>query len=703
MKNVYRQQYLKSLKLVSILFSFVLVFYSQLAPAQWTQTKGPQGGSVTALAQIGTTIYAGTAGGQIYRTSEFGNGWTKENSGLYGYQINAILPEGMLAATYGGGIYLSTDLGINWIERNNGLGNFHANTLVQSGSILLVGTDSGMYYSSDNAATWNICQSGLTSSSRINSILLSGTKVFASTSIGEIFVSDDNGVNWSWKANLQAGMQLMLSDAGVLYAAYPSGGAPIRKSEDEGLTWSVWTYTNYFPVTVLIKSGSSFIAGSSTGVQISIDNGVSWQHYLYSSETHVNAIMISGTTLYMGDYAGASVSYDNGINWTYSNVGLVATNCYALVSSAGNLFSEDYEDQGVFRSEDDGETWSMVNDGLPLSYDPWYGLLLADGNNLFISNYYNLFAWSPSSSSWLALPNTGFNFSGIAIDSPDIYVASQDYYDHYLHHSPDYGTTWNNILVADTVNYISDVVFSKNELYALTWSSFYFSPDNGNTFFSIPRPDSGQLFYKDPLSIFLSDSALYANYFNAYTSAAFRSADHGTSWNQIGKGVFTYVYDMKFSGASIFAATDSGVFLSADEGTSWISVNEGLPETDVRHLEIQETKIYATTMGQGIWQRSLQSILSIPDIAGDNFNFSIYPNPFQQATLTHYTLKGSSIISLEVYNFLGQKVKTILQNESQVAGEHQYPFSGNSEGIYFIKMIVDGKIFSKKIIQLKYP
>ncbi|MBA3647751.1 MAG: T9SS type A sorting domain-containing protein [Chitinophagales bacterium] len=694
----FQRHYIGSRKLFTLFSGFLMLLHIQMATAQWTQTRGPQGGSVTALAQIGTTIYAGTAGGQIYSVSGFGNEWVKENSGLPYYKINAILPAGMFAATYGGGIYLSTDLGINWTESNSGLGNLNVNTLVQSGTMLLAGTDSGMYYSSDNAATWNICQSGLTSSSRINSTLLSGSEVYASTIAGAIFSSNDNGINWNLKGNILAYSHLVLSDSDTLYE---ENFGLIRESDDGGVTWNFWSHlNNYEYVTAMIKTGSSFIAGSPTGVQISTDNGTSWQH---STDKYVFALMLSGANLFMGDVAGVSISYDNGLNWTYSNEGLVASGCNALAWSGGDLFTEDYETKGVIRSEDDGASWSIANDGLVFTPDPWYGNLITDGNNLFLFNYYDWFKWSPFSSSWSELPNPGFSFGFIALDSPDIYVVPGDSYDPYLYHSSDYGVTWENILITDSLDHIYEVSVLNGEVYTIVHSpnytnNIYYSSDNGSTFSATNLPlDS----FAIPCCLFLSDSALYVRYFDGGTITELRSLDQGATWDQIGQGVFNFVWDLKFSGTNIFAATDSGVLLSNDKGDTWTSVNDGLSNLKVYSLALSSTEIYAPTYGAGVWKRPLQNILSAPDVEADAFSFSIYPNPFQRSTTLHYKLQKNSTVSLEVFDLFGQKVKMILRNESQIAGEYQYSFSGNSEGIYFVRMIVDGIIFSKKIIQVR--
>jgi len=81
----------------------------------------------------------------------------------------------------------------------------------------------------------------------------------------------------------------------------------------------------------------------------------------------------------------------------------------------------------------------------------------------------------------------------------------------------------------------------------------------------------------------------------------------------------------------------------------------------------------------------------------ENF-ISVSPNPFSSSTTISFSLQKNSTVSLEVFNLLGQKVKTMVQNEKQAAGKHQYHFIGTGEGIYFVTMKVDGISTSQKII-----
>ncbi|MDI6840859.1 MAG: C25 family cysteine peptidase [bacterium] len=84
------------------------------------------------------------------------------------------------------------------------------------------------------------------------------------------------------------------------------------------------------------------------------------------------------------------------------------------------------------------------------------------------------------------------------------------------------------------------------------------------------------------------------------------------------------------------------------------------------------------------------------------------PNPFSDYTSIRYALPINTKVSVNIYNLLGQKVATIV-NEHQLAGWHTISWNGRdgkgdkvAGGIYFCKLTTsDGKSFTRKLILLK--
>lgn len=86
----------------------------------------------------------------------------------------------------------------------------------------------------------------------------------------------------------------------------------------------------------------------------------------------------------------------------------------------------------------------------------------------------------------------------------------------------------------------------------------------------------------------------------------------------------------------------------------------------------------------------------------DNFTIKAYPNPFNNSTTISYNLTKSSDVALEIYNILGHKVETLVNNV-QPAGNHQTVWNAYnySSGIYFYTIKVDEIAQTKKLVLLK--
>lgn len=64
-----------------------------------------------------------------------------------------------------------------------------------------------------------------------------------------------------------------------------------------------------------------------------------------------------------------------------------------------------------------------------------------------------------------------------------------------------------------------------------------------------------------------------------------------------------------------------------------------------------------------------------------------FPNPFNPSTVIKYSLPEDQFVSLEIFNSIGQKVKTLV-NEMQTAGRYNITFNadGLASGIYIYKI-----------------
>jgi len=123
---------------------------------------------------------------------------------------------------------------------------------------------------------------------------------------------------------------------------------------------------------------------------------------------------------------------------------------------------------------------------------------------------------------------------------------------------------------------------------------------------------------------------------------------------------------------------------------------------------------YATSADGFTWTKDIINNPIITEIGADyssdlpeNFQlFQNYPNPFNPVTTINYELGITDYVDLSIYNLLGQKVATLVE-ENQPAGRYQVKWdaTGFASGIYIYQLQVKGQkqkaVFTKKLVLLK--
>jgi hypothetical protein len=77
------------------------------------------------------------------------------------------------------------------------------------------------------------------------------------------------------------------------------------------------------------------------------------------------------------------------------------------------------------------------------------------------------------------------------------------------------------------------------------------------------------------------------------------------------------------------------------------------------------------------------------DLPRSNTLHHNYPNPFNPKTKINYDLPITNYVNLSIYNLLGQKIATLV-DEQKIAGFHQVEWdaSGMASGIYYYRIAV---------------
>jgi hypothetical protein len=79
-----------------------------------------------------------------------------------------------------------------------------------------------------------------------------------------------------------------------------------------------------------------------------------------------------------------------------------------------------------------------------------------------------------------------------------------------------------------------------------------------------------------------------------------------------------------------------------------------------------------------------------------------YPNPFNPATTISYELPSTALVSLRVYNLLGQQI-AVLADDVKTAGRYRVTFDAarHGSGVYLVQLRIGATIQTRKMLLLK--
>ena len=117
-----------------------------------------------------------------------------------------------------------------------------------------------------------------------------------------------------------------------------------------------------------------------------------------------------------------------------------------------------------------------------------------------------------------------------------------------------------------------------------------------------------------------------------------------------------------------------------------------------------------------VWYEAFIELLEKNDQAGDTVSTSTgeiinphgfelkqnYPNPFNPATTIEYNLAKAGYVNLSIYNVMGQKVATLVE-EKQTVGNYQLRWDAAemSSGVYYYRLNTAGEAFTRKMTLIK--
>lgn len=277
-----------------------------------------------------------------------------------------------------------------------------------------------------------------------------------------------------------------------------------------------------------------------------------------------------------------------------------------IIYAAGN--------SGVFRSSDNGSTWSVADTSLPSG-----GYTIAAGNGkLYIGDYYNyngMFVSSDSGTTWVAAD------SGLETSFPGVYrlimcvtSAGSTVFagtsSNGVFKSTDNGKSWH--AANNGIGYGSSVysiALSGPNLIAGTQSGTYLSSDDGESW---TANDSGLVNLSPYFSglpyvatLFVEGSKLYAG---ALGTQVYLSENNGQSWVDISgnlPGSAQSGIGLAAVDTSLVVVDDGGVFLSTNDGASWVNIQENLPTAGIYSFDEANGYVFVQLNNGTVWRRPI--------------------------------------------------------------------------------------------------
>jgi len=261
-----------------------------------------------------------------------------------------------------------------------------------------------------------------------------------------IYRSNDFGTTWDYlgKVDENEGIGKLVvhpTDPTIVFAGfgrtYYQGG--VYRSADGGDTWvSVLPYLIVIDIEVDNNNPNIIYAtgnvsggmpnyGVQTGIYKSLDYGVTWEHIsnMYFSDLEVHPInsntIIAARTFSTNSIEGIYRSVDAGINW--EQISTLQLNRVTInPENPSQMFIYGNAYKGIWRTDNDGETWRNVTSNLPqvISSQTIYTARFVPGspNEIWVSlKYDGMYVSYNSGESWHHQSN-GLPFLGMGIFGP---------------------------------------------------------------------------------------------------------------------------------------------------------------------------------------------------------------------------------------------------------------------------------------------
>ena len=272
------------------------------------------------------------------------------------------------------------------------------------------------------------------------------------SNVTSLFVTSNGGTSWTpLDAKIPGAVTAISPDptnTNVVVAATDNG---IFRSTNGGSTWTLENATALNSLSRSPANSSVIYGGVSTSVYVSTDNGVTWNLGGFTGAV-VNGVVadpLNQNTVYIFNASGGvlkSTSAGSTPSWNTANSGLASTGVLTMVSASDGSLYVSLSGQGIYKSTNQGGSWSAVNSGLPNGLSATaIAAAPSNASDLYLTNG-TIYKTTNGGVSWSATGgNIPDNNAGVLAVSPTnpntLYAASPDAPTVYV--STNAGLTWS--------------------------------------------------------------------------------------------------------------------------------------------------------------------------------------------------------------------------------------------------------------------
>jgi len=485
--------------------------------------------------------------------------------GPYGGTIKKLLVASsgeIFAMGSNSGLYRSTDQGATWEHSDQGL----PTTVVYdvdelNNGMLFIATSTGIYMSTDRGASWEVTT--VTAACTHLETMSHGTALFQT----DVLYRSTDGFNTATDVHppVQTPVSALGSPiTGILYTAMDQD---IYKSTDDGLTWTFKQKLSIIgPTRFECASGYAIVANPGIWAYATSDFGETWTILDYSNVPsaglNLSTVNLLGDgSLFVTTQEGPSfTSTDRGATWTERASIYPVPDIQELPS--GNYLAASLD--GIYSSTNSGDDWTLSTKGIEeFEYTAFNGfddkLYTMRGDNPGMASY-------DDGHTWELLPFSAFGC--IRRDAAGkAYVGSRY---SYWTLDPD-SINWHPNWVAGANNIFDIFVNPVNgDIYLADLEGLFVSRDGGQSFKQTTHPVIPIVRYPTSINM-TSDGTIFTA---SVGNGIHASSDNGATWTQVNPdGQRELVIDSQDNLYTI--RSHDIVMKSTDGGSTWSTHNLG--------------------------------------------------------------------------------------------------------------------------------